>query len=247
MSVSSPSARLLAVWDGEAARAPARRVLALLRVADPSATDEELATLSLGEADRRLLAFRDATFGARFDAVSRCPRCQEPIELSFASADFALAAGAPYAHVTREVEVDGYHLEVRPPTVADIIDAADAGDAHEALVTLLERCVPKARSRDGELVTPAALPPRIVEAAGEALEAADPLACTRIQLECPACGESWSSVFDVSAYLWEELESWAKSLLGEVHLIASAYGWQEADILALSPRRRREYLEMIVA
>jgi hypothetical protein len=36
-------------------------------------------------------------------------------------------------------------------------------------------------------------------------------------------------------------------VLREVHILASAYGWREDDILAMSPARRRIYLEMLRA
>jgi hypothetical protein len=31
----------------------------------------------------------------------------------------------------------------------------------------------------------------------------------------------------------------------EVHLLASAYGWRESDILAMTPWRRQLYLELV--
>ena len=50
---------------------------------------------------------------------------------------------------------------------------------------------------------------------------------------------------DVAAFFWTELNAWAVRLLREIHALASAYGWREADILALSPKRRDLYLELI--
>ena len=44
-----------------------------------------------------------------------------------------------------------------------------------------------------------------------------------------------------------ELATQAKRLLREVHFLARAYGWREADILAMSARRRQAYLEMVGA
>jgi hypothetical protein len=45
--------------------------------------------------------------------------------------------------------------------------------------------------------------------------------------------------------LWREIESMAGRLLRDVHALASAYGWHEKDILALSPVRRQFYLTLI--
>jgi hypothetical protein len=74
---------------------------------------------------------------------------------------------------------------------------------------------------------------------------ADPQADVRLALDCPACGHNFLAAFDVAAYLWSEVNAWAYRLLGEVHSLASAYGWREEDILAMSPWRRRVYLEMV--
>ncbi len=53
--------------------------------------------------------------------------------------------------------------------------------------------------------------------------------------------------FDILSYLWTEIEDWAQRLLVDVHTLAVSYGWSERDILALSPRRRRMYLELLGA
>jgi hypothetical protein len=37
----------------------------------------------------------------------------------------------------------------------------------------------------------------------------------------------------------------AKAYLNEVHMLAWAYGWREADILAMSSARRQFYLERV--
>jgi hypothetical protein len=47
--------------------------------------------------------------------------------------------------------------------------------------------------------------------------------------------------------LWAEIEVRAKRLLLEVHLLATAYGWSEAEILSLNAQRREFYLEMVRA
>jgi hypothetical protein len=73
----------------------------------------------------------------------------------------------------------------------------------------------------------------------------DPQADIQIALTCPACLHQWSAAFDIASHLWIEVNSWAMRILDEVHRLASAYGWSEADILELSPMRRQLYLGMI--
>lgn len=64
-------------------------------------------------------------------------------------------------------------------------------------------------------------------------------------LTCPSCNHGWHALFDIVSFFWSEIQSWASRIMREVHLLASAYGWRETDILAMSPLRRRLYLEMV--
>lgn len=75
----------------------------------------------------------------------------------------------------------------------------------------------------------------------------DPQGDIELDLACDACGHAWQTAFDVCAFFWEEIEARAKRLLQEVRLLASAYGWTERDVLALSDSRRAAYLKMVDA
>jgi hypothetical protein len=74
---------------------------------------------------------------------------------------------------------------------------------------------------------------------------ADPLADLTLLATCPACGHNWRILFDIVSYFWDEIQAWGGRLMREVHTLASAYGWRETDILAMSAWRRQRYLEMI--
>ena len=74
-----------------------------------------------------------------------------------------------------------------------------------------------------------------IEAIGEQLAAADPLAEILLDFECPVCGDSFQEALDLSAFFWTELEGRSKRLLLDVHTLASAYGWSEAQVLELEP------------
>jgi hypothetical protein len=54
------------------------------------------------------------------------------------------------------------------------------------------------------------------------------------------------AVCDIAAYLWQELHNWAVRVLDEVNILARAYAWREDDILALSPWRRRYYIQRVI-
>ena len=69
----------------------------------------------------------------------------------------------------------------------------------------------------------------------------------QLTLNCPACEHSWSVLFDITTFVWAEISSLARRLLREVHILATAYGWHEADILAMSAIRRQFYLELVAS
>ena len=87
----------------------------------------------------------------------------------------------------------------------------------------------------------------MLDALTEAMAEADPQSHLELALSCPSCQLDWQSVFDIASYLWSEIETWALRILSEVHILASAYGWRETEILALSPLRRQLYLERVAA
>jgi hypothetical protein len=66
-----------------------------------------------------------------------------------------------------------------------------------------------------------------------------------LRVNCADCGAVWDAPFDPVPFLWERVEASARRLLGEIHALARAYGWREADVLALSSARRRAYLELV--
>lgn len=228
----------LQVWEQGRLQVAPRRALLLLGVARPEAVDQ-LAGLPIGERNRRLMALRQALFGDALNSVSTCPRCGERLELSLNLSDL-LAQAAPEA--SRHLSLEGYEVEFRLPCSQDLLGLPASTEAARA--GLLERIVLEARYQ-GQEVRLRELPEHVVAALSEALSQADPLAVTEIEMACPNCGHGFSALFDIVSFLWRELEHWAMRTLGEVHRLASAYGWRESDILSLSPLRRQMYLQLV--
>ena len=198
------------------------------------------ATLPLGARDRCLLALREETFGPEINGVAHCPECGEAVEMQFTVADIRLPAAD--AAETLALDRDGYAVRFHLPTSEDLLSLELAGVEDDSLV--LERCVSDA-TRDGEAITAGELPEEVREAVAETMAASDPQAQVEISLECPACGKSWLEMFDIESFFWNELQPWAARMLREIHELASAYGWSQREILALSPLRRSVYLNLI--
>jgi hypothetical protein len=239
---------LLDAWERGQGEGPTLRALALLAAADPETPWEELCALPLGERDRRLLALREGTLGRRIESVARCPGCGEPLDVMLDTRELRGGAAAE-AEPPAELIRDGLTLRFRLPTSLDLLAAERCAEVEEGRRRIAERCVVEAR-RDGEPMpadVPASLDEDDVAALAAALAAADPGAELLLELRCPACGHGWRELLDVATFLWAEIEVQARRLLREVHVLARAYGWREPDVLALNPRRRRLYLEMVTA
>jgi len=139
---------------------------------------------------------------------------------------------------------DGYEVRFRLPNSVDVTAVTGDRDPTENRRLLFQRCLLDAR-RKGKTIAAEALPKPVVEAIITQMAAADPQADVQLALDCPACGHHWLAPFDIVAFFWTEINTWAYRVMHEVHLLAAAYGWSEADILALTPWRRRFYLEMV--
>ena len=79
----------------------------------------------------------------------------------------------------------------------------------------------------------------------EAMAALDPLVAFSVACECPACGAPHQVAIDLEAEALARLGARQRSLLREVHRLASHYGWTEQEVLAVPPRRRSHYLQLI--
>jgi hypothetical protein len=234
---------LLSVWEQSFAQPRHERALRLLAATCPEASSDELAALSIGQRDARLLRLREWTFGAGLGGLTTCPACDNRLELNFNVADIHIAAeGASVEPLS--VTIDDYDIRFRLPDSRDIAAITGSLDIAAGQRQLFKRCLLSVRHRDVE-TSAEDLPDEILEATAERMGAADPQADVQLSLACVQCGHQWQSVFDIESFFWSEIQAWAVRILREVHLLARAYGWREADILAMSPRRRQIYLEML--
>jgi len=237
------AAELLTVWERGLAQSWVQRPLSLLEIACPEQSTDELAQLSIGQRDSRLLTLREQTLGAQIVSKEMCKKCGEWVEMKFEISDIRLL---PEAEASEELslEQDGYEVTFRLPNSVDLAENSAISNVEAVTARLLSQCVVSVR-HGGESVDIEQLPPEVEQALLAQMEEADPQANVQLAIACPACGHEWQSMFDIVSFFWHELDVWARRLLGEVHVLALAYGWCEADILAMSAQRRQLYLEMI--
>ncbi|MDL5365614.1 hypothetical protein QSH18_08360 [Xanthomonas sp. NCPPB 2654] len=238
---------LLQTWERLHAAAADARAVGLLQAVWPQPEADAWGAASLGTRDAALFRLQSALFGPQLHTLMQCPACGETLESQFDCAQFGGAEApapmpVPAALALREHD---WEIEFRLPSSNDVVALREAAaDPAVAVAALLRRCVLRVRQGEREASAdelPAALVARLETRMAEH----DPLADLRLALACPACATAWAAAFDIGGYLWESLDDWAQDLLSDVHQLARAYGWREHDILALTPLRRRFYLDMV--
>jgi hypothetical protein len=252
---------LLDIWERGFAMTPVQRGLAFLTEACPEMTSQALAELSIGQRDDLLLSLRERLFGAQVSGLATCPKCGERLELNFRVSDIRVAKNGkgdkgqgegefpnPYplspGSYPLSLEFPGFMVHFRIPNSLDLATIAGNQDLDQSRKMLLECCL-KSVDAQGSPVAPSDLPMEVIEAVQERMAQVDPLADIAFSLTCPSCSHQWQLLFDALTLLWNEINAWAYRILREVHILASAYGWREADILSLSPWRRQAYLDMV--
>jgi hypothetical protein len=232
---------LVLAWEAGREKHPVDRAMIVLTLACPDIPPAALRELSVGQRNARLLALREQTQGPLATCFVKCPRCNESLEFTVDTR----AIRQPEPEVREgELDVDGFHVRFRLPNSVDLAAAARCGTVQSGRSLLLERCVTQV-ARASEETADANLPEQVIQAIAEAMVEQDPQSEMRMALNCSACEHAWTMLFDIVSFFWTEIEKQAKRLLHEVHILASKYGWREADILALSPLRRHYYLELI--
>jgi hypothetical protein len=202
------------------------RALGLLARIHP---EGDVAALPLGCRNAELIDLREDLFGTNLEAFAECPHCGEELELALTTDALRTR------HAMSQTELEAGGIRFRLLDSSDLTAAAACGDAETARAVLLERCAGRAD-----------LPDDVIERIGAAMEAADPQAETILDVACPACDGMWQLTFDIGAFLYAEVDAEAQRLLREVHALARGYGWSEREILAMSARRRRDYLELLL-
>jgi hypothetical protein len=237
------SRELLSIWERGQGQSRAQRALLLLDAFREKEMPQYLANLPVGHRDALLLSFREQAFGSAFFALATCPKCGQKIEASFHSNEIRSEVSSNPCQ-EQSVSMNDYSALVRLPNTLDLIAIDHISEIDRATRVLLERCI-VAASFKGEDVQFDRLPESFLDAVLERMSELDPQADVRLDLSCPECGHGWQAAFDMLTYLWREIDQWAVRILHDIHVLASAYGWSEADILAMSAWRRQVYLELV--
>jgi hypothetical protein len=201
----------------------------------------ELAEISVERRDIMLLDWRCRLFGPALTGYAACPRCGCGVDVSLIAEDLE----EPEEHFV--VEVAGARHAVRLPNSLDLLAIAGCDNTEAARRMLVRRCIQGSPADENPAVPPAdgGVDDEAVAAAAEAeLDRRAEISAGTVELACPDCGYGWTAELDIAAFAWREIEILAGRLLHQVDVLARRYGWSEQEILALTPTRRRLYMEL---
>jgi hypothetical protein len=217
-------------------------------VVDDAASPLDSGQLPVGDVDLFVVARRRQVLGDRLVAEGICARCTAAVDVQFSLAAYA-GHHAPRAprNVTALTDEPGWwQLKAgsasgtvpatvfRVPVAADVLAVSSSGDPR---AELLQRCV-----RDGSAVGGAGRTARTIE---QAMATLAPTLRADVSGGCPECGSDVILDVDARELCLAELRFLAEGVYDDAHLIASAYGWVEDDILDLPSARRRRYADLI--
>jgi hypothetical protein len=207
------------------------RCLERLGPVEPVGVDD-VRGLVAGDREALLLELRRLSFGDRLECVLACPgpECGEELELELGVDDLLVPV---YPDETVRAEYEDGGLRFRLPDGGDLEAGAEAArDGLEAGVQVVrERCV---------------LAGEADESLDARLAALDPQAEIELALACPECGRTFTAAFDAGDFLAREVGRDRDALLREIHLLGLHYHWPESELMAMTPRRRKRYLNHLV-
>ena len=234
---------LLSAWESGRGLGRLEQPVAALCAWMPERSPDEVARLPIGDREALLLQLHAATFGPYLQGIAHCPACGQAVEFTLAVDVLPAVPDHDSSPAMRRLEKDGYVLEYRPPDTGDLVAVSSSHYASSARAQLVRRCsrvlvCPEGRSRDE-------LPDAVLGALDAEIAKLQPAGDIEVGLSCPDCATAWNAALDVGSFVWEEIVIEARRLVFEVDRLARGYGWHEADILAMTPTRRRTYLEMV--
>ncbi|UTW11342.1 hypothetical protein [Marinobacterium rhizophilum] len=162
----------------------------------------------------------------------RCHACEHPFDVPLSLQALPCSAAGPNFPFAR-AETSAGPLTLRIPDGRDLCWLAQQQDKPETRKALVMRL----------LIEPsdAALSDADIAAVEAAIEAEVPELAETLDADCPECGTTNRLAFDPCQGLVPALDP----LLDDIHRLAAAYHWSEAEILALPEPRRRQYLQRI--
>ena len=223
----------LALWEALASTTPVARGAAVLVALGAAEGLADAVRMPLASAARAALGELWERAGPEVQTVVTCPDCRAVLDVIIAPGELLAATPDP-SDDDATVAVEG--VVVRGPTTEDLLVALASA---RPSATLRQRCVTWPAGVD-----PFDLPPEVHERVGAVAEELTGASALVVRLDCPECDGEVAAEVDPVALLADRVSDEVRDLLGDVAELATAFGWSESEVLALSEVRRRAYLDL---
>lgn len=204
-----------------------RSAVALLQRLLETPVDGGASSLCAADRDALLAALHRQLWGDRIVSSLRCVACGALFDLSFElsqlQSELAATGLAHQVLAAGRLQTDDGALWQLPDGLAEM-HAAEMGARDGAAALALA-----AAGGDAERAARAA----------EAFERLTPLLDVDLDSTCAECGHAQAVRFDVQRFALQRLLDEREGLLGELHTLASGYGWSLTEILSLPRSLRR--------
>jgi hypothetical protein len=203
-----------------------------------SGEEADWASLTVTDFEWLVVALRQLVLGPVLQCGFACPHpgCGERVQL-----DIPLAAYLAPVRPTRPRDVTS--VEGRPGWFRLDEAAFRLPTAGDQAATLDRPGGARLLARD--CIEPPGLNPKLRARIERAMAAMAPEVSRPVAGHCPACGASVQAGLHLPSLVVAEFRRAAAWVIDDVHLLASAYGWTETDILALPGHRRQDYARRI--
>lgn len=208
-------------------------------------SQETVREFLIGDREFLLLKIYEVTFGERLLVPLSCPfeACREPLELPLLLSKYSVEA-PPATSRTFRFERQNRALHFRLPTGRDQewFARSASNDIRDGLKHLAEpeKAVQVDTAIDSLSVDEVALIEKRLH------ELAPPIE-VEIEANCPSCRNTFQSEIDIPFAILAEIKTTEAEVDWDVHFLASHYHWPESELLAMTPRRRRRYIELLQA
>jgi len=205
----------------------------------PSVDAALVRRMLVGDREFLILKLRQMTKGSKLHVTLHCAPdgCGKDMAISLALDSIPIEERAVEGRIfTHELDAAD-RIEFRLPTGEDQEELAGRTDHAAAVSELLTRCI-------------VAVPPALTfaEAAPlveDAIERSAPRVDLEVEARCPECGHVLTTALDLAWLALSDLAGDPGDIWHDVHVLAWNYHWPESEILALTPKARRRYIDLI--
>lgn len=201
--------------------------------------------LLAGDREFLLLKLYQMTFGNKLLALLMCPaeECGESLEFPIALDECVIEAAPLTSRIwPLTTSEEDRSIRFRLPTGGDQEALATCSDFEEDVLLqrlLLACCV----ESDSSCLQ--SLSPEERTCIEDQMNRLAPQVEVEVEALCPECGSGFSTHIDVPCLALMQMNVSEAELDWEIHYLAWHYHWPEKEILALTPRRRRRYFNLV--